>query len=142
MAKRVPFEPAHAERIRLQPRQREMAGYATSGHYAKLAAMPSFSVLDGDEVALCGGVIEMWPGRCLCWALLAESIGHRMIVCVRATRRFLAEVAAPRYELDVEIDHAEGHRFARLLGFEVETPRLRTYYPDGSDGTMYVRVTP
>lgn len=142
MAKRVPFEPAHAERICLQPRQREMAGYATPEHYRQLAKAPSFSVLDGDEVVMCGGAFEMWPGRCLCWALLAEHIGHRMATCVRATRRFLEEVAAPRYELDVEHDHAEGHRFARLLGFDVETPQLRAYYPDGSDGTMYVRVKP
>jgi hypothetical protein len=142
MAKRVPFEAMHAERIRLQPRQRAMAGYATPDHYAKLAAMPAISVLDGDKVLLCAGVIEMWPGRRLCWALLAESIGHRMTACVRAIRRFIVELAVPRLEMDVEIDHAEGHRFARLLGFEVETPRLRRYYPDGSDGTLYVRVTP
>lgn len=142
MAKRVPFEPEHAARIALQPRQRAMAGYATPEHYRQLAAAPSFTVLDGDEVVMCGGAFELWPGRRLCWALLAERIGHRMTACVRATRRFLDEVAAPRYELDVERDHAEGHRFARLLGFEVETPQLRAYYPDGSDGTMYVRVTP
>jgi hypothetical protein len=142
MAKRVPFEPAHAERIRLQPRQRAAAGYATPAHYVKLALAPSISVLDGDEVLFCGGVIEMWPGRLLCWALLAESIGHRMIACVRAVRRFMAELDAPRFEMDVEVGHAEGHRFARLLGFELETPRLRAFYPDGSDGTMYVRVNP
>ena len=142
MAKRVPFEPAHAERIRLQPRQREAAGYATPDHYRKLAAAPSFTVLDGDEVIMCAGAFELWPGRRLAWALLAESIGHRMIFCVRTTRRFMVELAAPRYELDVELDHEEGHRFARLLGFEVETPRMRAYYPDGKDGTMYVRVTP
>jgi len=142
MAKRVPFEAVHAERIHLQPRQRESAGYATPEHYRQLAAAPSFSVLDGDEVLMCGGAFEIWPGRRLCWALLAESIGHRMTACVRATRRFLAEVGARRYELDVEAGHDEGHRFAKLLGFEVETPRLRAYYPDGSDGAMYVRVTP
>lgn len=141
MAKRVPFEPEHAARIRLQPRQIGAAGYATPTHYAKLAATASFSVLDGDEVVMCGGAFEIWPGRRLCWALLAESIGHRMVSCVRITRRFLAEVAAPRYELDVEVDHAEGHRFAQALGFTVETPRLRAFYPDGTDGTMYVRVT-
>lgn len=140
MAKRVPFEPAHAERIRLQPRQVAATGYATPGHYRQLAAAPSFSVLDGDEVLMCGGAFSVWPGRVLCWALLAESIGHRMTACVRHTRQFLGEVAAPRFELDVEIDHAEGHRFARVLGFSPETPRMRSYYPDGSDGTMYVRL--
>lgn len=142
MLKRVPFEPAHAARINLQPRQRADAGYASPQHYRQLAAAPSFSVLDGDEVLLCGGVIPMWPGRALCWALLAASIGHRMTGCVRTARRFLAEQPQRRLEMDVALDHFNGHRHAQLLGFAVETPRLRAYYPDGSDGSLYVRINP
>lgn len=141
MAKRVPFEPTHAERIRVQPRQVAMMGYATPEHYRQLAATPSFSVLDGDEVLMCGGAFEHWPGRAVCWALLSQSIGHRMTTCVRATRDFLAQHSAHRFEMDVERDHGEGHRFARLIGFAVETPVLARFYPDGTDGVMYVRFS-
>jgi hypothetical protein len=140
MVERVPFTPAHAARIRLQPRQLEAAGYASVDHYRKLAATPSIALLDGHNVLMCGGAFEIWPGRAVAWALLAESIGHRMTACVRHVRRFFDEINAPRVEMDVAVDHEEGHRFARLLGFELETPRARVYYPDGSDAAIYVRV--
>lgn len=141
MVECVPFAPEHAERIRLQPCQQ--AGHALSSPqaYRAMAAMPSFSVVDGDEVVMSGGIVELWPGRAICWALLAEHIGHRMTACVRATRKFLTSVTPHRLELDVQEGHEEGHRFARMIGFEKETERLRAFYPDGSDGTMYVRVT-
>lgn len=142
MAKRVPFEAAHAERIRLQPCQHEGASYADRRHYEKLAKTPAFTVMDGDEVLMCAGVLQVWPGRAVCWSMLAEGIGHRMVACVRHALRFLAEQPAGRYEMDVEFGHAEGERMARALGFELETPRLRAFYPNGGDGTMFVRVTP
>lgn len=142
MVERVPFEPAHAARIRLQPRQKPATQLVGDSHYELLARAPSIALLDGDEVLMCGGVFEVWPGRGIAWAMLAERIGHRMTACVRAVRRFFNEQAIARVEMDVEIDHAEGHRFARLLGFEQESPRLRRYYPDGGDGALYVRIAP
>lgn len=141
MAKRVPFEAAHAERIRLQPCQHEGASYADRRHYEELAKTPAFTVMDGDEVLMCAGVLQVWPGRHVCWSMLAEGIGHRMVSCVRHALRFLAEQPAGRYEMDVEVGHAEGARMAKALGFDLETPRLKSFYPNGGDGTMYVRVT-
>lgn len=141
MVKRVPFEASHAERIALQPCQHEGASYASRRHYEQLAQTPAFSVLDGDEVLMCAGVIQVWPGRHVCWSMLAESVGHRMVYCVRYALRFLAEQPAGRYEMDVEFGHAEGERLARALGFELETLRMTAFYPNGGDGTLYVRVT-
>jgi len=123
MVKRVPFEAAHAARIRLQPRQHEGASYADRRHYEQLAQTPAFTVLDGDEVLMCAGVLEVWQGRHVCWAMLAEGVGHRMVSCVRHALRFLFEQAPGRYEMDVELGHGEGERLARALGFELETPR-------------------
>lgn len=142
MAKRIPFEPGHAKQIRLQPRQQPAAHLVGDSHYVQLARAPSIAIVDGDEVLMCGGIFEIWPGRAIAWAMLAESIGHRMVSCVRIVRRFFDEQAVARVEMDVEVGHEEGHRFAHLLGFELESPRLRRYYPDGGDGALYVRITP
>lgn len=140
MVRREPFQAEHAARIKLQPCQREGASYATDAHYRKLARTPAFTLLDGDEVLMCAGAIPVWPGRSVCWAMLAESIGHRMVHCVRQAVRFMHELQKGRYEMDVEMGHAEGGRLARAMGFSVETERMVSYYPNGNDAVMYVRV--
>lgn len=141
MAERIPFQADHAERIRLQPCQHEGASYADRRHYEDLARTAAFTVVDGDEVLMCAGVLQVWPGRFVCWSMLAEGIGTRMVSCVRHALRFLALQPAGRYEMDVEFGHDEGERMARALGFKLETPRLKSFYPNGGDGVMYVRVT-
>lgn len=108
--------------------------------YKALAKLPSITMLDGDEVLAFGGVITVWPGRAICWASLAESIGHRMTFVVRTIKLFLTVQNPGRLEMDVQWGHHEGNRFASLLGFNVECLRLRNFYPDGSDGVLYAQV--
>lgn len=140
MLKCVPFQPEHAARIRLQPSQRDGAALIQAKDYKALARLPSITMLDGDEVLAFGGVITVWPGRAICWASLAESIGHRMTFVIRTVKEFLTAQNPGRLEMDVQVDHPEGHRFACLLGFVQEIGRLRSYYPDGSDGALYAQV--
>jgi hypothetical protein len=135
----VPFQPEHTDRIRLQPRQRGWAGSVTPDTLAFLATQPSITVLDGDEVLMCGGWFPLWPGRGAAWSLMAEGIGARMTGVVRAGRKVLDTFNGWRLELDVETDFDEGHRLARLLGFELESPCLSGYYPSGADAAMYVK---
>lgn len=141
MVDAVPFKAEHARAMRVQPRQAAWRDTAPDAHFRALEQRASVTILDGDEVLMCGGSIEIWPGRKILWALLAEGIGTRMTVCTRITRRFVRAEFNGRMELDVERDHAEGHRFARLLGFEKETDRLVSFYTGGLDGTMYVKVS-
>ena len=37
-------------------------------------------------------------------------------------------------------DFKQGHRWAKILGFELETPTLRAYGPAGEDHAGYVRI--
>jgi len=141
MVERVPFLAEHAARIKLQPCQLEGASYASPAHYVQLAKTPAFTLLDGDEVLMCAGAIPVWPGRSVCWAMLAESIGHRMVHCVREAVRFMHTLQKGRYEMDVEAGHEEGRRMARAMGFSLETERMVSYYPNGNDASMFVRVT-
>lgn len=136
----VPFAPTHLAAMRVQERQRTFLDYAPEGLSEQLAARPSITVLAGDTPLLCGGVIELWPGRGLCWAYFAEGIRERMTAVVRAARRFIDANAPARLEMDTEIDHEEGHRLARLLGFRLEAPRMECYYPNGNAGALYVRI--
>ncbi|WP_157781439.1 hypothetical protein [Rhodanobacter denitrificans] len=126
--------------MRLQPRQRGWAGSVTPDTLAFLATQPSITVLDGGEVLMCGGWLPLWEGRAMAWSMLAEGIGTRMTGVVRAARRMTDTFTGRRLELDVERDHAEAHRLARLLGFTLETPCMPRFYPNGADAAMYVRI--
>ncbi len=94
-------------------------------------------VVDGDPV-ICGGTITQWPGRSMAWAHLSTLAAPHMLYITRGVRRLLAEVPG-RIEVTVRCDFAKGHAWARMLGFEIETPVLRAFGPAGEDHTGYVR---
>lgn len=94
-------------------------------------------VVDGEPIAV-AGTMEQWPGRHMAWAYLADSTASHMTWVTLATRRKLRDVKG-RLELTVREDFAAGHRWARLLGFEVESPCLKRYGPRGENHVGYSR---
>lgn len=94
-------------------------------------------VLDGEVIA-CVGSMAQWPGRHTLWAYLNDSTGPRMRWITRESLRLLRDVAG-RVEFTVRADFLAGQRWAKLLGFEVETPLLRAFGPEGEDHVGYVR---
>jgi hypothetical protein len=101
--------------------------------------IPSYMALDGDEVLAAAGMVEMWTGRAFAWSTLAPNLGHRMIPIHRAVLRFLNSCEFRRVEMLVAVGHAEGERWAEMLGFEREG-RMRAVLPAGGDAWMYARV--
>lgn len=95
------------------------------------------AMVDGETMA-CGGTIQQWPGRHVAWALLNGRSGPYMKFVTGAALRVLQD-AVGRIEMTVRADFAQGHRWAALLGFEVETPVLKNYGPEGEPHTAYVR---
>lgn len=97
----------------------------------------TWSVLhDGTPIAS-GGTLEQWPGRHMAWASLGDSSRRHMLTITRAAYETVRKVKG-RVEMTVREDFAAGHRWAKLLGFEVETPRLAHYGPQGEDHVSYV----
>lgn len=95
------------------------------------------AVLDGDPMA-CGGTIQQWPGRHHAWSLMNAATGpHMGFITKQALKRL--KLVAGRIELTVRADFAQGHRWAKLLGFRVETPVLAEFGPQGEDHVGYVR---
>lgn len=93
---------------------------------------------DGMPVAA-GGTIELWANRHMGWTMLPITSAPHMTAVTREARRRLAAVKG-RIEMTVLLSFDAGHRWAELLGFEVETPVLRHYGPDGADFVGYVRI--
>jgi hypothetical protein len=101
----------------------------------------AYTVFDGEEVLFCGGVIEFWKNRGEVWGIFnAEMSKHQFLAVHRATKRFLEVCPVRRLEAMVETDFVQGHRWIKKLGFEVEAVRLRSYFPNGKDGTMYAKI--
>ena len=96
------------------------------------------AVGDGKPVA-CGGTVLQWPGRSLAWTCMGPESGRHMRWLTREASRVLGAVRG-RVEATVRRDFDLGHRWARMLGFAVETPVLEAYGPQGEDHVGYVRM--
>ena len=95
-------------------------------------------VVDGTPVG-CGGTMQQWPGRHIAWAYLNEQTGPHMLFITQAALKGLEGIEG-RVELTVRHDFEKGHRWARLLGFSVETPVLKQFGPLAEDHVGYVRI--
>lgn len=93
---------------------------------------------DGAPVG-CGGLVMHWPGRHMAWVYLNANAGPHMLFITRAVRRVLDNTDG-RIEMTVREDFDAGHRWAKLLGFQVETEVLRAYGPEGESHVGYVRI--
>ena len=94
-------------------------------------------VVDGEPL-VCAGTMLQWPGRHAAWAYLGNDTAPHMLWITKETLVRLDAVKG-RIELTVRCDFPAGHRWAKMLGFKVETPRMEAYGPGGEAHTAYVR---
>lgn len=139
----VPFKAEHMRRMALQKAQEGNLAWMAPDHLEIMEELPqAFTLLDGDEVLVCAGVVEYWPGRGTCWTFLSGSIGKRFLKAHHLVKDALATFDYRRLECEVDCRFEQGHRWVKSLGFEREVERARCYFPDGSDATLYAKVSP
>lgn len=98
-----------------------------------------------DETLLgVGGLVPIWRGRAAAWAVLASSVtgpdllfGHR--IALELMDAWQREYGFVRVEAHVKDTFVNGHRWARLLGFQTEG-LMRCYDPFGDDYRLYARI--
>jgi len=93
-------------------------------------------LVDGKPAAA-GGMIEYWPGRCELWAVIGKNTKSVFLKIHRTVQAFLTVVPNKRIEAKVDFDFEQGKRWMRLLGFEMEASRMKSYFPDGKDAVLY-----
>lgn len=87
------------------------------------------------------GVVELWRDRGYAWALLGVDAAPHLLPITREIRSFLDALPCRRVEMAVDPEFPQALRWARMLGFERETPEpMRSYYPDGRSAYLYARV--
>jgi hypothetical protein len=135
----VSFKAEHLAKIEKQTGK--MYPEITSTHRALLEKNNlTFSVVRGDRIFLCGGVIQYWPGRGEVWAIFDKEIKGDFFRLHKIALRFLDVLPMKRIEAVVNVDFKQGHRWAKLLGFKLDSERLKHYFSDGADAALYSRV--
>lgn len=137
----VPFEAEHFAQMRVQDAQKWMHQNLTVADLKGLEG-PHAGTLMVDGVPLaCAGALLYWPDRALVWSFLSSRVDRTNIMTVHAeAQRFIDGLPYRRLEASVVVGFEQGHRWMRLLGFEVEAPLQRAFNVDGSDCVGYVRI--
>lgn len=96
-------------------------------------------VLEG-RVLICAGLEQLWRNRSVVWTLISTKNKLDFIYVHKAAKRFLNLVATDiRIEMHVIKDFKQGHRWARLLGFELEAACMKQF-AYGVDYSLYAMV--
>lgn len=127
--------------LTLQEAQFHLGAYIDFAHAKSLEAEVSFTALGEDGVPIaCAGIIEVGPGRAMVWSYLGALIGREFLLIHRAVKRFIDLAQYRRIEATTDVEFAEGHRWLRMLGFECEAPKMKSYTIDGRDAALYAKV--
>lgn len=138
----VRFLPKHLLELRLQPAQGSLRASILKPEYGTALALagPCFSILVDERPVACAGAQEFHPGRAEIWALLSRDSRPLMRQMTRAARGWFDQCGYARLEINVATDFEAGHRWARMLGFQVEGPEKLAFAPDGRGAIPYVRL--
>ena len=86
-----------------------------------------------------GGVEPQWENRATAFALLSDDSGPHFPAIHSAVVEFLDNAQYRRIEATVDVGFKQGHRWIKMLGFELEG-YMSSYRPDGADMLLYARI--
>ena len=91
---------------------------------------------------VCGGISEYWKGRGHLWCIFNEESKEHFIPTFRAIKAWLTDMQKKyfRIELSVSTEFFQGHRRAKMLGFEMEILAAKKYLPSGETCSIYSLV--
>lgn len=117
-----------------------LSAYVSPAHAKALEGKMAYTGRVNGKIVVCAGLIEYWPGRAEAWACLSKDAGQHFLSIDRAVRRFLRVCTVERIEAAVDLKFSAGLRWVESLGFELEVPKMRKYFPDGRDAALFSMV--
>lgn len=141
MTEIVKFTRDHLTKFFVQPKNSYLKDWVASGHVEHLEKLDTSytALVDGDPI-LCGGFVEIWPGRAQAWTVFDQYRIQSFIIAFRILKRFLDECPIRRIEIAVDCGVEKFHRRAGMLGFKLEAPRMEAFLSNGQDCALYARV--
>jgi hypothetical protein len=140
MYKLIPFKKDHVIPLSTESINAYLPNWYTSGQAEEMEQTHAFTAMKGEDVMMCGGITELWPGRGHLWCILSEKTKTDFVSAFRTINKFLKDQPYTRVEMSVPYSFSQGHRRAILLGFDVECERAKKYLPNGDDCTLYVKI--
>lgn len=135
------FDPDDIEKLLLQPAQAYLRPMiAGRGYGEALAQGEAWTGIEAGRIVACGGVCPLHGFMGNAWAMIAADLKHSFLIVHRVALRVLDAYPASRIEAHIDCGFANGHRWAKALGFELEAPRMRKFTPDGRDAALYARI--
>lgn len=141
----VEFKAEHLTMMKIQKAQEIWKDKLLTYEYSKALEIPgmAWTALKNDEVLGCAGMIPVWEGRVIAWALFGDIPKHSWILIFRKIQKefrdALANHGRHRIETTTPVDFVPGHRLAKMLGFEIEG-LMKEYGPDGKDHLMLGKI--
>ena len=136
----VDYKPEHLLEIRHQEWQRganqtmEHAQAMMHGHCAYTAIGKA-----AGRALICAGIMELWPGRAMCWASFDFEARPVMVQAFLRMRRELDRSPFKRLEMYVVPGFIQAWRWAEMLGFKLEST-MEAGSPDGRDLFVFKRI--
>lgn len=100
----------------------------------------SLSAWNGSQCVAAAGLLRVFDHRAMAWTFMGKHAGPHMRQITRKVRDVIDSYPAQRIEMLVNCDYEAGHRWAKMLGFEVEAPRMRMSGALGQDEALYSKV--
>jgi hypothetical protein len=136
----LPFRAAHLDTLTLQPAQAAWRGRIDRASAEALEQDGcAWTLVCGNRVTGCGGVIDRGGGRGEAWALLAQDAGPGMLTATRAVRRYLETAPFRRIEAVTACSFKPARRWTLLLGFICEGV-MQAYCEDGGDAERWAII--
>jgi hypothetical protein len=141
----VKLKAEHLEQLVSQEYMTPMRPFITPDLIKSMEASDnSYTVITATgRIAACGGIRKYWEGRGEAWAIfdMGNSCKREFLAIHNAVKKVLSECGFKRIECTVELPFKAGHRWARLLGFNLEASVMGAYLPGGKDASLYARVS-
>jgi len=141
----VPFRVAHIESISDPETEPGLKAMLPPHYWREMEASgTAFSAFAYQEFLGCGGYAQPWEGTAHCWIWDTPAVHkyplavHKLIV--RAIRYLEQDCGVWRISCDVRCGNARAERWVELLGFRKEAS-MKKFGPDGSDFSLYARIT-
>tara|TARA_R110000744_G_scaffold138440_5_gene249252 strand:+ start:177 stop:656 length:480 start_codon:yes stop_codon:yes gene_type:complete len=141
----VPLSYVHLQRLKLKEHEQLYANLIPNYlDYVWDCADPklSWAAIGKGRVVAVFGLRSVWPGLMEVWMLPSEGIEQHAISFIRGSKS-LIDIAIGDYDVNrlqicVKKDNTTAFRFAKALGFEVESTMTK-FGPEGADYYMMVR---
>lgn len=137
----VKFQKEHFKALDEDAQTAYLNSYFTEAHQTALENQPySYTLMAGEKIIACAGVMEYWPGRAEAWVIFNQNCRKEFMAAHTIFKRFIRVCPIRRIEAAVEVSFKNGHRWMRTLGFTKEAECMEAYLPGGGDCALYARI--